>query len=122
MEIGHCRALSTLLNTTYGKGGSQTGTMSVTAALAGDSLTLTYTSVVHFAEERSLQMQVDRLTHESISYLTDMVSRLKKDFKEMTGDTLKAKEIKSNDSIELVSGLALRKVAYYRRTHVLEVY
>lgn len=84
-------------------------------------MSLTFTSVVHFAEERSLQMQVDRLNHESVARISNLLTQLKKDFKEMTGDALRVKELRSNDSIELVSGLSQRKVAYYRRVHILEI-
>jgi hypothetical protein len=121
MDSRHYNALSTLLNTTYAKPSSQSGIQSVKAEFAGDKLVLKFTSVVHFAEERSLQLQVERISHESVSYLSDMVKKLKADFKEMTGTSLKLKEVKSEDGLELVSGLALRKVAYYRRNHVLEV-
>lgn len=117
----HHDVLSTLLNTTFGRGGSDSGTASITSSFAGDTLTLKYKTVLHFAEERSLQMQVDRSKQEAFDRLTSRVTELKKSFKEITGKTLRLKEIKSNDSLELVSGLSQRKVAYYRLTHVLEV-
>jgi len=107
----HHDVLSTLLNTTFGRQGSPSGTVSVTASFAGNTLTLKYKTVLHFAEERSLQMQVDRAKQESMDRLQAGMAQLKKDFK----------ELKSSDSMELVSGLSHRKVAYYRRTHVLEV-
>lgn len=117
----HHDVLSTLLNTTFGRASSPSGTVSVTASFAGNTLTLKYKTVLHFAEERSLQMQVDRAKQESMDRLQAGMTQLKKDFKELTGETLKLKELKSSDSMELVSGLSHRKVAYYRRTHVLEV-
>jgi len=93
----------------------------VTASFAGHTLTLKYTTVFHYAEEQSLQMQMSHLAEESMSYLGQMISKLKDDFKEMTGESLKLKEIKSTDSVELVSALSMRKVAYYRRIHILSV-
>lgn len=117
----HHDTLSTLLNSTFGRSGSNSGTVSVTASFAGDALTLKYKTVVHFAEERSLQMQVDRARQESLDRLQAGMVQLKKDFKELTGETLKLKEVSSNDSLELVSGLSHRKIAYYRRNHVLEL-
>lgn len=117
----HHDVLSTLLNSTFGKGGSASGIVSITPMFSGNMLTLKYKTVVHFAEERSLQLQVDRASRESIEHLGSCVADLKKKFKEMTGTSLKLTELKSSDSMELVSGLSPRKVAYYRRTHVLEV-
>lgn len=117
----HHDVLSTLLNSTFGKGGSTTGIVSITPMFSGNTLTLKYKTVVHFAEERSLQLQVERASRESIDHLASCVADLKKNYKEATGKALKLSELKSTDSMELVSGLSPRKVAYYRRTHVLEV-
>jgi len=119
--LTHYDALSTICNTTYGKSGSPSGTRSITASLSGSALVLKFTTVVHFAEERSLQMQMASLSNESLSYLGQVVSDIKKKFKEMTGETLKLKEIRSEDSVELVSALSMRKVAYYRRVHTLDI-
>lgn len=113
--------LSTLLNSTFGKGGSSSGTVSITPMFSGNTLTLKYKTVVHFAEERSLQLQVERVSRESIDHLASCVAELKKNYKEATGKSLKLSDLKSTDSMELVSGLSPRKVAYYRRMHVLEV-
>lgn len=113
--------LSTLLNTTFGQGGSTSGTVSITHSFSGSTLTLKYKTVVHFAEERSLQLQVDRASRESIDHLNSCVADLKKKYKEVTGESLKLSDVKSTDSMELVSGLSPRKVAYYRRMHVLEI-
>jgi hypothetical protein len=119
--LTHHDALSTICNTTYGKSGSPSGTRSITASFAGSTLTLKFTTVVHFAEERSLQMQMASLSNESLSYLGQTVNSIKKQFKEMTGETLRLKELRSEDSVELVSALSMRKVAYYRRVHTLEI-
>ena len=118
--ITHHDVLSTLLNTTFGNGGSSSGTVSITPTFSGNTLTLKYKTVVHFAEERSLQLQVERASRESVDRLAACVADLKKNYKEITGETLKLADVKSTDSMELVSGLSPRKVAYYRRMHVLE--
>ena len=113
--------LSTLLNSTFGKSGSTSGIVSITPTFSGNTLTLKYKTVVHFAEERSLQLQVERISRESIDHLASCVADLKKKYKEITGESLKLSDMKSSDSMELVSGLSPRKVAYYRRMHVLEL-
>lgn len=121
MNMKHYNTLSTLLNTTFGGSSSRGGERSVKAEFLGENLVFTFTSVVHFAEERSLQMQVDRLADESVQVLQDGLSTLKSEFKEVTGETLKTKDVKSSDNIELVSAMSQRKVAYYRRSHVVEI-
>ena len=110
-----------MLNTTFGSGSSKGGERSVKAEFVGDNLVFTFTSVVHFAEERSLQMQVDRLADESVQVLKDGLTTLKSAFKEAAGVSLKTKDVKSSDNIELVSAMSQRKVAYYRRSHVVEI-
>jgi hypothetical protein len=96
---------------------------SVTCSMHGDTLTLKYITVVHFAAEQALRAQVDRLTHESIDILTKCVADTKKKFKEMAGKTLSLKEIKNVDSLEVISAtnLSPRRVAYYRRQVTLQV-
>ena len=121
MNMTHYNILSTLLNTTFGSGSSKGGERSVKAEFVGDNLIFTFTSVVHFAEERSLQMQVDRLADESVQVLKDGLTTLKSAFKEAAGVSLKTKDVKSSDNIELVSAMSQRKVAYYRRSHVVEI-
>lgn len=121
MNMKHYNTLSTLLNTTFGSASTHGGERSVKAEFLGENLIFTFTSVVHFAEEKSLQMQVDRLADESVQVLKDGLTTLKASFKESTGETLKTKDIKSNDNIELVSAMSQRKVAYYRRSHVVEI-
>tara|TARA_Y100000591_G_C21744847_1_gene651373 strand:+ start:390 stop:761 length:372 start_codon:yes stop_codon:yes gene_type:complete len=121
MNMTHYNILSTLLNTTFGSGSSKGGERSVKAEFVGDNLVFTFTSVVHFAEERSLQMQVDRLADESVQVLKDGLTTLKSAFKEAAGVSLKTKDVKSSDNIELVSAMSQRKVAYYRRSHVVEI-
>ena len=121
MNMRHYDVLSTLLNTTFGKGSSPCGTRSIKAEFLGENLILKFTSVVHFAEERSLQMQVERLTEEAVELLGKSLSNLKSEFKEATGTSLKTKDVKSSDDVELISALSQRKVAYYRRSHVIEI-
>lgn len=96
---------------------------SVTCSMHGDTITMKYITVVHFAAEQALRAQVDRLTHESIDVLTKCVADTKKKFKEMTGNALKLKEIKNVDSLEVIAAtnLSPRRVAYYRRQVTLQV-
>ena len=121
MNTNHYNTLSTLLNTTYGHGGSADGTRSITAQFEGQNLVLKFTSVVHFAEERGLHTQVDRLAEESVTVLKEALKKLKAEFKEATDETLKTKDVKSNDNIEIISAQSHRKVAYYKRQHVIEI-
>jgi|MDSV01.2.fsa_nt_gb hypothetical protein len=108
-------AIGQILDSTWGKGGSGLG--SVTHSMQGDLLVVKYQCIVTFASERSLSSQTKRLAEESVSLLSKVVTGLKKQFKEKTGNTLKLKEGLNKDSVELVSATSVnpRKIAYYRR-------
>jgi len=95
----------------------------VTCSLTGDTITMKFMTVVHFAAEDSLRSQVERITNESIDILTKCVADTEKQFKELTGRPLSLKEVTNRDSLEIISAtnLSPRRVAYYRRQVVLSV-
>ena len=114
--------LNDIVNSTWGKS-SGDGTMSLTCGMEGDNILVTYQTVVHFASEQSLRMQVDRLVLESNELISKKIADLKKRCKETSEDTLKFEEVSSNDDIELISSSVHnpRKVAIYRRRCSLQV-
>ena len=109
-------ALGNIVNTTWGKSSESNG-RSVSAVLQGDVLTLRFSTIVHFAAEDALKIQVDRLAMESMDVLAGRIKALKDQFKESTEKTLKVSEKSNRDNLELVSSTSnsLRKIAYYRR-------
>jgi hypothetical protein len=109
-------ALGNIVETTWGKSGESNG-RSVSASLQADVLTLKFTTIVHFAAENALRIQVERLAAESMDVLSGRVKTLKAEFKEATGKTLSIKELSNRDNIELISSTSNspRKIAYYRR-------
>ena len=113
--------LGNLLETSFGRYSSSAGNVSIKLSLHGDTLILKYTTIVHFASETSLQLQVGRLAEESVSRLDDCLKELKKSYKEATGEALSVSDHGSRDNIEMISAsnTTPRKVAYYRREHTL---
>ena len=114
--------LGNIVNTTWGKSSESNG-RAVTAVLQGDTLTLRYTTIVHFAAEEALRIQVDRLASESMEVLGGRIKTLKDEFKEAVGKGLKVKEISNCDDVELISKTSNspRKIAYYRRNLTVSV-
>jgi hypothetical protein len=96
---------------------------SVTCSMAGDTLTLKFMTVVHFAAEGALHDQSDRISRESIEILSKCVADLKVKFKEATGSSIKLKEMSNKDSLEVIvaTNNSARRVAYYRRQVTLQV-
>lgn len=123
LSAKHVEAIGSVLTNTFGREGSPSGATSITHSMNGDVLVLKFVSVVHFAEERSLRLQVDRVTQESVQLLGDKLKEVKAAFKDITGEALKVKEINSRDDVEMVSGTvhSARRVAYYRRNHWLQI-
>lgn len=123
MTFDEVNILGNLVNTTYGKYSSASGDHSIKCDLAGDVMTLKYTTLVHFASEAGLTAQVNQCKEEAHSRLSEYVSNMKRDFKEVSGNTLKISDSGMSDNVELIQSTSNspRKVAYYRMNHVLTV-
>ena len=115
LNDNHINAIGNFLDFSVGKSGD--GHSGITYALQNDVLSLRFSTIVHFASERSLRDQMVLLADESMQRLKNVVSELKKNCSEQTGDLLKLKEISNNDNVELIQATSNspRKIAYYRR-------
>jgi hypothetical protein len=104
--------------------GTSNGQFSVKYKTLGtEKIELTYMSIVHFAEERSLQNQTRIETERSVQLISDVIKKLKERYKELTGKSIKLSEVQTSDGFELVSASSTsqRKIAYYRRHTLFEV-
>jgi hypothetical protein len=103
--------------------GTSDGSTSIKHRFDGSVLHVTFTSVVHFAEERSLREQVKRETERSVVMITDCMAKVSKQFSSLYGSSLRPKEVRSSDNVEIISATATspRKIAYYRRHIDFEV-
>lgn len=119
MTFEDMNILGNLIDTTYGKSSSPAGDYSIKSDLAGETLTLKYTTVVHFASERSLRDQVGRCKEEAHSRLDDYLKLIKSGFKDAAGKPLKTEMSGHDDNVELISSTSNspRKIAYYRMSH-----
>lgn len=123
MTFDEVNILGNLINTTYGKSSSAAGEYSVKCDLAGNTMTLKYTTLVYFVGERGLNQQISACRDEAQDRLTEFVSNLKKDFKEIAGSALKTTDVGVQDDVELIQSTSNspRKIAYYRMNHTLTV-
>ena len=123
MTFNDINVLGNLVNTTYGKMSSPAGDFSIKCDLAGDTMTLKYTTLVHFASESALTLQVNKCKDEAHARLSEFVTKLKKDFKESAGNKLKLEDTVMSDNVELIQSTSNspRKVAYYRMNHTLKM-
>lgn len=95
----------------------------VMCSIAGDTITLKYMTVVHFAAESALRVQAERVSYESLDILKNCVIDLKKKFRDASERSLNLKEIANKDSLEVIvaTNNSARRVAYYRRQVTLQV-
>jgi hypothetical protein len=123
MTFDEVNVLGNLINTTYGKQSSPNGEYSVKCDLAGDTMTLKYTTLVHFASEHGLRDQVDRCSEEAHQRLGDYLAMIKRGFSEAAGAALKTTEAGMSDNVELIQSTSNspRKIAYYRMNHALRL-
>ena len=115
LNVKQVNTLGNILNSANDRGGDQH--IGIAASLQGDILTLKYSTIVHFASERSLRSQLVLLVDESMQRLSNEITRVKSEFKDATGDVLKIDEVSNKDNVELIQATtnSPRKIAYYRR-------
>tara|TARA_B100001250_G_C19252187_1_gene551203 strand:- start:15 stop:383 length:369 start_codon:yes stop_codon:yes gene_type:complete len=120
LNLEEVRALAGALN--YGWGGHN-DQYKLTHNLAGDVLDLQATSIVYFAAERGLQVQVVAQREISNEVFANALKEIKSHFKDAAGRTLKVEEISRDDDVELISATSNspRKIACYRAMLKLKV-
>lgn len=118
-------ALGQAIDTTWGRSSTpQTASYSVKLSLAGaGTLVASYAAVVNFGSERQMIEMKRRYEDESKKVTAEVLKTIKSNYKELSGNSLKAKEVSTSDSVEIV-GFNVhnpRRTAYYRRKTVFEV-
>lgn len=123
MNFNEVNVLGQIINTTFGAPASPSGTYSIKCTLAGNTLVVKYTTVVHFASERGLTDQVARYNLEGAQMVNACMKEIKKQFKDIAGRSLKAKDLGGQDNVELLQSNARipRKTAYYRFNRTFEI-
>ena len=113
-------ALGQIFNHTFGY---SSDSIKVTSSLHGDSLVLKYMTIIQFASESSMQEQLPSHEKEASKAVDDCLSRMKKEFRETTGRSIKTKEESRDSDVELISVNPHnpRKLAYYRMNVHLKV-
>ena len=113
--------LGNIFNTTYGR--SSAGTYNCTANLEGNVIKINYNTTAYFASERSMQIQQSHLAQESNARLSDFLTHVKEQFKEMSGSALKLEKVSNKDSLDLINASmnSPRRVFSYRRVAYFEI-
>ena len=118
-------ALGQSLDTTWGRSSTpKTASYSVKVTMLGpDRLLASYAAVVNFGTERQMIEMKRMYSEESESVTAEVLKSVKANYKELSGESLSAKELSSVDSLEII-GFNVhnpRRTAYYRRKTVFEI-
>lgn len=99
------------------------GTYSIKTSLQGSRLVVKFQTIVHFASEQSLQLQSQTAREHGHQLIKQTLDNLKKDFKKEAGNALKFEDKGSDDNVELIQATSnsLRKIAYYRLNHTVDL-
>ena len=91
--------------------------------ISGNMLEVKYSTIVHFASESSLKVQLDSLRNRSMQLIDESISNLKKKYREKSDSTLRVADNGGKDDIELISATSNspRKIAYFRCNRFLEI-
>lgn len=117
-------ALAQAIDSTWGRSSTpKHAGYSVKFQTGGGRLTAVYTAIVNFGTEHERIQVRRRCAEESESVLAAEVKRVKAAYKEISGKTLKLKELTARDELELVGASAHnpRRTALYRRRSVMEL-
>lgn len=111
-----------LLDNTYDPV-SKSGTYSIKHRMHGDRVEINYSTIVHFASEKSLNPQVEVARDQARQLIKQTIDDLKKKFKKEAETALKFDDLGERDNIELIQSTSNspRKVAYYRYTQTIKI-
>lgn len=102
---------------------SKSATYAINYTFSGNILEVKYSTIVHFASEESLRVQLDSLRNRSMQLIDESISNLKKKYREKAESALKIKDNGGKDDLELISATSNspRKIAYFRCNRILEI-
>ena len=118
-------SLGEAIDTSWGRSSMPLATgFSVKMSLAGQNqLHLTYQTVVNFASEREMLRVKLFESEQATKNVKSVVDNVKAKYKDLTGNSLKLKEVSSGESVEIV-GLNVhnpKRTALYRKKCIFEI-
>ena len=111
-----------LADTTYSPA-SKSGTYSLKTSMHSNRLILKFSTIVNFASEQSLRPQVQASREHAQQLIDEFVKNLKKSYKDASGESLKIEDVGNDDNVEVIQSTSnsLRKIAYYRYNHSVDI-
>lgn len=118
-------ALGEAIDTSWGRSSTPvTSGFSVKMTLSGQyQINLTYQTVVNFASEREMVVTKKLEEEQATKNIKSIVDNVKRNYKELSGKSLRLKEVSSSDSVEII-GMNVhnpKRTALYRRKCIFEI-
>lgn len=120
-------SLGQAIDTSWGRSSTpRTASYSVKMTLLGpDRLLVSYAAIVNFGSERQM-IEVKRgYAEEAQAVIANVLKNVKENYKSLSGQTLKAKQINESDSDSLemtnMNVHNAKRTAYYRRKAIFEI-
>jgi hypothetical protein len=118
-------ALGQAIDTTWGRSSTpQTCSYSVKLTMLGtDRVLASYAAVVKFVTEKEMIEMKRRYVQEAQDVTDEVMKAIKTRYKDLSGLTLKAKQLSSVDNLEIINFNVHNplRTAYYRRKTVFEI-
>ncbi len=118
-------ALGQSIDSTWGRSSTpRTASYSVKLSLlSADRMLASYAVIVNFSTEKQMIETKRVQVSESDSIINEVLKSVKANYKELSGETIKLKEISTVDSLEIINMNVhtAHRTAYYRRKTVFEI-
>ena len=104
LTMQEINSLGQALDTTWGTSSTMgSPTMSLKGKVAGEELTLVYSTYATFASNVAMSQQLPRLLDEGQKAVNQYLKHVKSEFKKLEGRALKTKVIDADHNLEVVS-------------------
>lgn len=104
LSMQETNILGQILDTTWGKSSTMgSPTMSVKAKMQDKELVIIYSTLATFASNLAMSQQLPRLLDEGEKAADQYLKHIRDDFRKEAGRTLKAKLLKADHDLEIVS-------------------
>lgn len=122
VDLSH---LQQAFDTTFARSSTPyASTFSVKCSIVGvNSLLMSYQAVVNFGTEREMIVVKRSYSEESQGIINQVLKNIKKNYKDLAGETFTTKEMSSSDSLEMLTAAIFnpKRTAYYRRKTLFEI-
>ena len=117
-------ALGQAIDTTWGRSSTPLSAQySVKMKMIGNCLQVNFGTIVNIGSTHEMTEMKRRYDYEATSVINDAMKKVKKEYKDLSGKSLKTKEIGSEDGLDII-GLAVHnptRRAIYRRSVLFEL-